>query len=41
MSYDTVRLAENIPNANAPAIEVPDGIYMRPTVIAVFLLLRT
>ncbi len=36
MSYDTVRLAENIPNANDPAIEVPDGIYMRPTVIAVF-----
>jgi len=36
MGYDMVRLAENIPNANPTEIDVPDGQYMRPTIIAVF-----
>ena len=36
MGYDMVRLAEDIPNENPTEIEVPDGQYMRPTIIAVF-----
>ncbi|RED53276.1 anthranilate synthase component I [Aestuariispira insulae] len=36
MSYDTVRLVEDLPNVNPVAIETPDGIFMRPTVIAIF-----
>lgn len=36
MGYDTVRLAEDIPDTNKANIDVPDGQYMRPTIIAVF-----
>ena len=36
MSYDTVRLVENLPNVNPDPIGTPDGIFMRPTVIAIF-----
>ncbi len=36
MAYDTVRLAENIPDSNPDVLGVPDGIFLRPTVIAVF-----
>ncbi|WP_259779774.1 anthranilate synthase component I [Aestuariispira ectoiniformans] len=36
MSYDTVRLVENLPNVNPDALNVPDGIFVRPTIIAVF-----
>lgn len=36
MSYDTVRLVEKLPNINPDVIGVPDGIFVRPTVIAVF-----
>lgn len=36
MTYDTVRLAERLPDANPDTIGIPDGIYMRPTVMAVF-----
>ncbi len=36
MGYDTVRLVETLPDANPKALPLPDGVYMRPTVIAVF-----
>ena len=36
MGYDMVRLAEDIPNSTPAEIEVPDGQYLRPTIIAVF-----
>jgi anthranilate synthase component 1 len=36
MSYDMVRLMEKLPDENPKFIEVPDGLFMRPTVIAVF-----
>ncbi len=36
LGYDCVRLVEDIPDGNAPQIDLPDGQFMRPTVIAVF-----
>jgi len=36
MAYDTVRLVEHLPNANPDVVGTPDGIFVRPTVIAVF-----
>jgi len=36
LSYDTVRLAEKLPDANPDVIGVPDGIFVRPTVMAMF-----
>ena len=36
MGYDTVRLAENIPNNNPDVLDVPDGQFLRPTVSAIF-----
>jgi len=36
MGYDTVRLMEKLPDSNPDAIGVPDGLFMRPTVIAAF-----
>jgi len=36
MGYDTIRLAENIPDTNPDDLNVPDGLYIRPTLIAVF-----
>lgn len=36
MSYDFVRLAEHLPDANPDTIGIPDGIFMRPTVMAIF-----
>ncbi len=36
MSYDTVRLAEQLPDNNPDVMGTPDGIFLRPTVIAVF-----
>ena len=35
-AYDAVRLVENIPDANEKTIDVPDGQFLRPTIIAVF-----
>ncbi|MFC1672798.1 anthranilate synthase component I family protein, partial [Pseudomonadota bacterium] len=34
--YDTVRLSENIPDTNPDVLGVPDGLFLRPTVIAIF-----
>ena len=36
MSYDTVRLAEHLPDNNPDAIGVPDGLFVRPTLLALF-----
>ncbi|HEB80048.1 MAG TPA: anthranilate synthase component I, partial [Rhodospirillales bacterium] len=36
MAYDTVRLVENLPDANPDVMGTPDGVFLRPTVIAVF-----
>ncbi|RAU22405.1 anthranilate synthase component I [Paramagnetospirillum kuznetsovii] len=36
MSYDMVRLVETLPDDNPDPIKVPDGIFMRPTIMAVF-----
>ncbi|MBB4286436.1 anthranilate synthase component I [Roseospira goensis] len=36
MGYDTVRLVERIPDENPDPIGVPDGVFMRPTVVVVF-----
>ncbi|MCC7167097.1 MAG: anthranilate synthase component I [Rhodospirillales bacterium] len=36
MGYDTVRLAERLPNPPADPIGIPDGMFIRPTLIAVF-----
>jgi anthranilate synthase component 1 len=36
MSYDMVRLIEKLPDNNPDVIGVPDSIFLRPTVMAVF-----
>ena len=36
MGYDTVRLMEHLPNQNPDVLGLPDGIMIRPTVMAIF-----
>ncbi len=36
MCYDTVRLVEDIPNDNPDTIGIPEGVFMRPTVMVIF-----
>jgi anthranilate synthase component I len=36
MSYDMVHLFERLPDDNPDVLNVPDGIFVRPTVVAVF-----
>jgi anthranilate synthase component 1 len=36
MGYDSVRLFERIPDDNADVLQVPDALFVRPTVTAVF-----
>jgi len=36
MGYDTVRLMERLPDANPDVLGVPDGMFVRPTVMAIF-----
>lgn len=36
MAYETVGLVEKLPSTNPDVLGVPDGIFVRPTVIAVF-----
>ncbi|MBO6542048.1 MAG: anthranilate synthase component I [Alphaproteobacteria bacterium] len=36
MGYDSVRLMENLPDENPDVLGLPDGLFLRPTVIAVF-----
>ncbi len=36
MGYETVRLVENLPDTRETAVDVPDAVMMRPTLIVVF-----
>lgn len=36
MAYDTVRLMENLPEPNPDPLNTPDGIFIRPTIMAIF-----
>lgn len=36
MGYDTIRLVEDIPNDNPEMIGIPEGLFMRPTVMVIF-----
>lgn len=36
MGYDTVRLMEKLPDSNPDPLGIPDGLFMRPTIIAAF-----
>ncbi len=36
MSYDTVRLMEKIPDGNPDELHIPEGMFIRPTVMAIF-----
>jgi len=36
MGYDMVRLMEDLPENNIDVLQVPDGIFIRPTVMAIF-----
>ncbi len=36
MGYDVVRLIERLPDVNKDVLGIPDGIFLRPTVIAIF-----
>ncbi len=36
MSYDTVRLMENLPDENPDVLGLPDATFIRPTVMAIF-----
>ncbi|MCH7944233.1 MAG: chorismate-binding protein, partial [Proteobacteria bacterium] len=36
MSYDTVRLMEKLPDNNPDVLGLPDGIFLRPTIMAIF-----
>src|SRR5262245_32152535 len=36
MGYDTVRLVEHLPNQPPDALDVPDSVFVRPTVMVVF-----
>ncbi|SOD93901.1 anthranilate synthase component I [Caenispirillum bisanense] len=36
MGYDMVRLVEKLPDANPDPIGIPDGVFLRPTVMAIF-----
>lgn len=36
LGYDTVRLMERLPDTNPDVLGLPDGLFVRPTVVAVF-----
>ncbi len=36
MGYDTVRCMEHLPDENPDTLDLPDGLFVRPTVIAIF-----
>ncbi len=36
MGYDTVRLMERLPDDNPDPIGIPDAVFLRPTVVAIF-----
>ena len=36
VGYDAVRLMERLPDANPDVLDVPDAMFMRPSVVAIF-----
>ncbi len=36
LGYDAIRLIENLPGQNKDVLHVPDGLLMRPTIMAIF-----
>ncbi len=36
IGYDMIRLVENLPNVNPDPLELPDGVMIRPSVVAIF-----
>lgn len=36
MGYDTVRLMEKLPDSNPDPLKIPDGVFVRPSIIAAF-----
>ena len=36
MAYDMVRLVERLPDANPDRLALPDAVFLRPTVVALF-----
>ena len=36
MAYDTVRLMERLPDSNPDSLGLPDGVFVRPTVMVIF-----
>ena len=36
MGYETVQLVEDLPDTNTRIIELPDGLFIRPTLMAIF-----
>ncbi len=36
MGYETIRLVEAIPDSNPAKLELPDGLFIRPTLMAIF-----
>ncbi len=36
MAYDTVRLMERLPDENPDVLGLPDGLFLRPTIMAIF-----
>lgn len=36
MGYDTIRLIEDIPNANPDTLGIPEGVFIRPKILAIF-----
>ena len=36
MTYDMVRLVERLPDANPDRLDLPDAVFLRPTVVALF-----
>ena len=36
LAYDTVRLMERLPKPNPDPLGLPDGVFVRPTVMAIF-----
>lgn len=36
MGYDSVRLVEDIPDGNPDPLGVPDAVFLRPTIVAIF-----
>ena len=36
LGYDTVRLMERLPSKNPDPLDLPDGLFLRPTITVIF-----